>query len=209
MTNNKHQREAKNLQYQILINGQAGLGKSSQDPETTESTNQEGTQRWLGQRRFKYFTCTICKNERSLLRFQKNLRYAELEDSTAGFSAKSFLYDDDDFGSTFGGQLTNELKMVVTELEKVCLLQEKFKTEVDGLTEARHENIVMLMGSCAKGNCRLLVYECVCNSSLDTYISNTESKLTKCHFIVCVLVMCMWLYLCIYTTTYTSQAHIQ
>lgn len=150
------------------------LGESSQDPETTESTNQEGTQRWLGQRRFKYFTCTICKNERSLLRLQKNLRYAELEDSTAGFSAKSFLYDDDDFGSTFGGQLTNELKMVVTELEKVCLLQEKFKTEVDGLTEARHENIVMLMGSCAKGNCRLLVYECVCNSSLDTYISNTE-----------------------------------
>ncbi|XP_056169402.1 probable serine/threonine-protein kinase PBL7 [Syzygium oleosum] len=151
------------------------LDESSQDPETTESTNQEGTQRWPGQRRFKYVTCTICKNERPLLGFQKNFTYAELEDSTAGFSAKSSLYDDDDdFGSTFSGQLTNELKMVVMELKKVCLLQEEFKSEVDVLTEARHENIVMLMGSCSEGNSRLLVYEYVCNGSLDPYISNAE-----------------------------------
>lgn len=182
--------------------GQAGLDESSQDPETTESTNQEGTQRWPGQRRFKYFTCTICKNERPLLGFQKNFTYAELEDSTAGFSAKSSLYGDDDFGSTFSGQLTNELKMVVMKLKKVCLLQEEFKSEVDVLTEARHENIVMLMGSCSEGNSRLLVYEYICNGSLDPFISNAESKLTKCHFVVSVCLQCVrgCTYACIWHT---------
>ncbi|GLT76404.1 hypothetical protein SLA2020_480650 [Shorea laevis] len=52
----------------------------------------------------------------------------------------------------------------------------EFKSEVQVISKARHENLVMLLGSCSSGNHRLLVYEDVCNGSLDQHLSRKKRK---------------------------------
>lgn len=49
------------------------------------------------------------------------------------------------------------------------------------LSNARHENLVMLLGSCSEGNHWLLVYQYVCNGSLDQHVS---SKINNILFIM-------------------------
>ena len=53
--------------------------------------------------------------------------------------------------------------------------EKEFKSEVNVLSKARHENVVVLLGSCSEKNNRLLVYEYVCNGSLDQHISGKQT----------------------------------
>ena len=46
----------------------------------------------------------------------------------------------------------------------------EFKSEVNALNKAIHENIVMLRQSSLEANNRLLVYEFVCSGSLDQHL---------------------------------------
>ncbi|PPD69790.1 hypothetical protein GOBAR_DD33330 [Gossypium barbadense] len=55
----------------------------------------------------------------------------------------------------------------------------KFKSEIDELIRVRHKNVVMLLGDCPKGTHRLLVYEYVCNDSLDQHLSSNDNHMKK------------------------------
>ncbi|WCJ25737.1 Protein kinase superfamily protein [Euphorbia peplus] len=90
---------------------------------------------------------------------------------TGGFSQKNFL-SECGFGSVFRGDL-GELKIAVKQHKSASFQGEKeFKAEVNVLSTARLENLVMLSGSCSEGTNRLLVYEFVFNGSLDQHLSN-------------------------------------
>lgn len=43
----------------------------------------------------------------------------------------------------------------------------EFLTEIDVITNVRHQNLVELLGCCVQANNRILVYEFLANSSLD------------------------------------------
>ena len=47
---------------------------------------------------------------------------------------------------------------------------EQFKTEITVITKVQHRNLVKLLGYCIHGEDRLLVYELLPNSSLDSFI---------------------------------------
>lgn len=115
--------------------------------------------------------CSMCYNKRPKLDWtKKEFTYAELYAATQGFSAKNFL-SEGGFGSVYKGEILG-YKIAVKQCIHASHKQEKeFKSEVDALSTARHENIVMLLGSCSEGNHRLLVYEYVCNGSLDQHLS--------------------------------------
>ncbi|XVF24558.1 hypothetical protein REPUB_Repub13aG0138500 [Reevesia pubescens] len=70
----------------------------------------------------------------------------------------------------------NGMKIAVKQHKYNASLQgeKEFKSEVQVLRKARHENLVMLVGSCSEGNHRLLVYEFVCNGSLDLHLSSKD-----------------------------------
>ncbi|KAI4332884.1 hypothetical protein L6164_017758 [Bauhinia variegata] len=114
--------------------------------------------------------CLVCHNRRPKIGWKKKFTYAELYAATRGFSQRNFL-SEGGFGSVYKGELQG---MKIAVKQHTCggpPREEEFKSEIDALSKARHENVVMLLGSCSAGNTRLLVYEYVCNGSLDQHLS--------------------------------------
>lgn len=118
--------------------------------------------------------CSKCENRRPKIGWTKEFTYAELQTATRGFSNTNFL-SEGGFGSVYRGQLKNGLKIAVKQHKNGSSQGEKeFKAEVHFLSKARHKNLVMLLGSCSEGSHRLLVYEYVCNGSLDQQLSSKK-----------------------------------
>ncbi|WVZ00484.1 hypothetical protein V8G54_026553, partial [Vigna mungo] len=114
--------------------------------------------------------CSVCNNRRPKVGLQIDFTYAELFAATKGFSPNNFL-SEGGFGSVYKG-LLNGMKIAVKQHKNAGFQGEKeFKSEVNLLSKARHENVVVLLGSCSEGTNRLLVYEYVCNGSLDQHLS--------------------------------------
>lgn len=119
----------------------------------------------------KFSVCSICKSKRPNNGWRKDFTYNELQAATEGFSIKNSL-SEDVYGPAFIGKLKCDLKVVVKLLQLTSSQEEKiFKSEVKSLTKARHENVVMLLGSCIEETKLLIVYENACNGSLDQYLS--------------------------------------
>lgn len=122
---------------------------------------------------FKNSVCSVCDNRRPKFELLKEFTYAELHEATHGFSPKNYL-SEGGFGSVYCGKLQG-LKVAVKQHKCSSPQGEKeFKSEVNALSKAIHENVVMLLGSCSDGNNRLLVYEFVCNGSLDQHLSRKK-----------------------------------
>ncbi|KAL8154860.1 inactive protein kinase SELMODRAFT_444075-like [Apium graveolens] len=120
---------------------------------------------------FQNSLCSICKNRRPKAGWKRDFSYTELQEATDGFSDKNFL-SEGGFGCVYKGKLKNGLQLAVKQHKDASLQGEKeFKSEVYVLSKARHQNLVMLLGSCSEGSHRLLVYEYVCNGSLDQHLS--------------------------------------
>ncbi|XP_028802653.1 inactive protein kinase SELMODRAFT_444075-like [Neltuma alba] len=114
--------------------------------------------------------CSVCKNKRPKVGWMKDFSYTELWKATQGFSQKNFL-SEGGFGSVYKAELTG-ITIAVKKLKNASLQGEKeFKSEVKLLGKARHENVVTLLGSCSEGMHKLVVYEYVCNGSLDQHLS--------------------------------------
>ncbi|XXG50736.1 hypothetical protein AAC387_Pa02g4679 [Persea americana] len=128
---------------------------------------------WQPEERFENSVCPApdCLNERPKIGWKRDFTYEELEVATEKFSDKNYI-SEGGFGSVYKGKLKNGLMIAVKQHKDASFQGEKeFKAEVHVLSKARHRNVVMLLGSCSQENHRLLVYEFVCNGSLDKHIS--------------------------------------
>ncbi|KAG8636143.1 hypothetical protein MANES_16G103400v8 [Manihot esculenta] len=96
--------------------------------------------------------------------------FAELELATDGFSQENFLAEGG-FGSVHRGVLPDGLVVAVKQ-HKLASTQGdlEFCSEVEVLSCAQHRNVVMLIGFCVEDGRRLLVYEYICNGSLDSHL---------------------------------------
>ncbi|KAL6137535.1 hypothetical protein ACLB2K_062827 [Fragaria x ananassa] len=115
--------------------------------------------------------CSICKHKAPV--FGKPPRwfsYAELELATGGFSQANFLAEGG-FGSVHRGVLPDGQAVAVKQ-HKLASSQgdQEFCSEVEVLSCAQHRNVVMLIGFCIEDKRRLLVYEYICNGSLDSHL---------------------------------------
>lgn len=115
--------------------------------------------------------CSICQHKAPV--FGKPPRwfsYAELERATDGFSQANFLAEGG-FGSVHRGILP-DCQTVAVKQHKLASSQGdlEFCSEVEVLSCAQHRNVVMLIGYCIEDKRRLLVYEYVCNGSLDSHL---------------------------------------
>ncbi|XP_019155921.1 PREDICTED: proline-rich receptor-like protein kinase PERK3 [Ipomoea nil] len=125
---------------------------------------------------FSNSVCSLCQNKRPAAKpggGKKDFTYAELEEATGGFLGENYL-SEGGFGCVYKGKLKNGVKIAVKQHKNMMSLQgeREFKSEVDVLSRATHENLVMLLGSCSEGTHRLLVYEYVCNGSLNEHLSS-------------------------------------
>ncbi|PNT70618.1 hypothetical protein BRADI_2g14530v3 [Brachypodium distachyon] len=115
--------------------------------------------------------CSICQHKTPV--FGKPPRwfsYAELDHATGGFSKANFLAEGG-FGSVHRGVLPDGQAIAVKQ-HKLASSQGdvEFCSEVEVLSCAQHRNVVMLIGFCVEDKRRLLVYEYICNRSLDTHL---------------------------------------
>ncbi|KZV27160.1 inactive protein kinase [Dorcoceras hygrometricum] len=115
--------------------------------------------------------CSICQHKAPV--FGKPPRwftYAELELATGGFSQANFLAEGG-FGSVHRGILPDGQAIAVKQ-HKFASSQgdQEFCSEVEVLSCAQQRNVVMLIGFCIEDSRRLLVYEYICNGSLDSHL---------------------------------------
>lgn len=145
-------------------------------PESNKKIGQTEAPQVKKKEEFANPVCSVCKNTRPEVRSQRDYSYSELYTATQGFSQKNFL-SEGGFGSVYKGQIDG--MTIAVKQHKCASLQgeREFKSEVNLLSKARHENVVMLLGSCSEGNNRLLVYEYVCNGSLDRHLSRKSCTL--------------------------------
>ncbi|CAK9174504.1 unnamed protein product [Ilex paraguariensis] len=121
--------------------------------------------------------CSICKHKAPV--FGKPTRwftYAELELATGGFAQANFLAEGG-YGSVHRGVLPDGLAVAVKQ-HKLASSQgdHEFCSEVEVLSCAQHRNVVLLIGFCTEDGRRLLVYEYVCNGSLDSHLYGGSSR---------------------------------
>lgn len=115
--------------------------------------------------------CSFCQHKAPV--FGKPPRwfsYAELELATDGFSQVNFLAEGG-YGSVHRGVLPDGQAVAVKQ-HKLASSQgdNEFCSEVEVLSCAQHRNVVMLIGFCIENKRRLLVYEYICNGSLDSHL---------------------------------------
>ncbi|KAJ7951647.1 Kinase family protein [Quillaja saponaria] len=121
--------------------------------------------------------CSICQHKAP--GFGKPPRwfsYAELELATGGFSKANFLAEGG-FGSVHRGVLPDGQAVAVKQ-HKLASSQGdlEFCSEVEVLSCAQHRNVVMLIGFCIEDKRRLLVYEYICNGSLDSHLYGRQQE---------------------------------
>ncbi|XP_020091642.1 G-type lectin S-receptor-like serine/threonine-protein kinase At2g19130 [Ananas comosus] len=100
--------------------------------------------------------------------------YSNLTSATKNFSRK---LGQGSFGSVFMGTLRDSTLVAVKKLQGLRQGEKQFRAEVITVGMIQHINIVRLLGFCAEGARRLLVYEFMTNGSLDSHLfSKTNSN---------------------------------
>ncbi|KAG6741389.1 hypothetical protein POTOM_054623 [Populus tomentosa] len=80
------------------------------------------------------------------------------------------------YGTVFKGKLTNEIAVAVKLLNNSIGKGEEFINEVGTMARIHHVNVVRLIGFCADGFRRALVYEYLPNGSLQKFITSADSR---------------------------------
>ncbi|KAI3512551.1 hypothetical protein L1887_19867 [Cichorium endivia] len=115
--------------------------------------------------------CSICLHKAPVVgKPPRWFKYSELELATGGFSQANFLAEGG-FGSVHRGVLPDGQAVAIKQ-HKLASSQgdQEFCSEVEVLNCAQHRNVVMLIGFCVEDGRRLLVYEYICNKSLDFHL---------------------------------------
>ncbi|XP_019167821.1 PREDICTED: G-type lectin S-receptor-like serine/threonine-protein kinase SD2-5 [Ipomoea nil] len=106
----------------------------------------------------------------------RRFRLSELKSATRDFQTR---LGRGGFGSVFKGVLENGTKIAVKRLDSKSQGLKEFLAEVNTIGKIHHFNLVKLIGYCREKSKRLLVYEHMCNGSLDKWIFSQEQKTTN------------------------------
>lgn len=116
--------------------------------------------------------CSGCNNRRPKIGLIRDFTYVSATDR---YSIENFV-SEGGFGSIYKRQLHNGLKIAVKQYKDASL-----QSEVHIPSKARNKNVVMLLGSCSEGSHRLLMYENVCNGSLDQHLPSMKFSYSEFH----------------------------
>ncbi|KAG5543495.1 hypothetical protein RHGRI_016280 [Rhododendron griersonianum] len=94
----------------------------------------------------------------------------ELEESTNGFCDENVI-GEGGYGIVYSGVLRDSTRVAVKNLlNNRGQAEKEFKVEVEAIGRVRHKNLVRLLGYCAEGAHRILVYEYVDNGNLEQWL---------------------------------------
>ncbi|XWS45255.1 hypothetical protein CRYUN_Cryun15aG0120700 [Craigia yunnanensis] len=94
----------------------------------------------------------------------------ELEVSTNGFTHEKVI-GEGGYGIVYHGVLEDNTQVAVKNLlNNRGQAEKEFKVEVEAIGRVRHKNLVRLLGYCAEGAHRMLVYDYVNNGNLEQWL---------------------------------------
>lgn len=113
-----------------------------------------------------------CDEELYKILAKQKLTYAVLQRVTDDFNPKLVkdggrVIGSGGFGDVFLGRFENGFQVAVKRLKNVDEVDKQFETELNSLVKYRHRNIVRLYGYSIDGPGKCLVYEYLCNGSLE------------------------------------------
>ena len=100
--------------------------------------------------------------------------YSEIWKMTKGFKDK---LGEGGYGSIYKGKLQSGRLVAIKMLDKSKANGQDFINEVATIGRIHHMNVVQLIGFCARGPKRALIYEFMPNGSLDKYIFSLEERI--------------------------------
>ncbi|XP_020225173.1 G-type lectin S-receptor-like serine/threonine-protein kinase LECRK1 [Cajanus cajan] len=105
----------------------------------------------------------------------RRFSYSELKRATSNFRQE---LGKGSFGAVYKGELHKGRRLIaVKRLEKLVEEGEReFQAEMRAIGKTHHKNLVRLLGFCAEGSKRLLVYEYMPNSSLENVIFGAHNQ---------------------------------
>ncbi|KAF8018064.1 hypothetical protein BT93_H3080 [Corymbia citriodora subsp. variegata] len=103
--------------------------------------------------------------------------YENLKAMTGDFTIK---LGEGGFGSVFLGTLPSGIRIAVKRLDGFGQMKKSFLAEAETIGTIHHVNLVKLLGFCAEKSFRLLVYEYMCNGSLDKWIFHKYHEFDIC-----------------------------
>ncbi|KAG0605925.1 hypothetical protein M758_9G098700 [Ceratodon purpureus] len=103
-------------------------------------------------------------------------RYKELAVATNNFTNE---LGKGGFGSVYKGVLASGQAVAVKKLDESVQGEKQFRAEVATIGNIHHFNLVRLIGYCFERSERLLVYEFMCNGSLDKYLFTKPDRDAK------------------------------
>ncbi|GMI93631.1 hypothetical protein HRI_003032400 [Hibiscus trionum] len=117
----------------------------------------------------------IKRNHSNRNGIQSSLRYfnyKELEEATNGFEEE---LGRGSFGIVYKGIIKtgseDPTQVAVKKLDRVVQdMDKEFRTEVNVIAQTHHRNLVKLLGYCDEGQSRMLVYECLSNGTLASFL---------------------------------------
>ncbi|EEF52503.1 BRASSINOSTEROID INSENSITIVE 1-associated receptor kinase 1 precursor, putative [Ricinus communis] len=115
--------------------------------------------------------CSLCQHKAPVFgKPPRQFSYKDLEEATEEFSDMNFLAEGG-FGNVYRGVLRDGQVVAVKRLKSGgSQADADFCREVRVLSCAQHRNVVLLIGFCIDGKNRILVYEYICNGSLDFHL---------------------------------------
>ncbi|CAO2167263.1 unnamed protein product [Urochloa humidicola] len=120
---------------------------------------------------------------KSVLYIKESMKFpfSEIQAATSDFSNENLL-GEGGFGHVYKGQLKDG-QIIAAKVRKEASTQgyTEFFSEVQVLSFARHQNIVMLLGYCCKESYNILVYEYICNNSLEWHLFDKSASLLEWH----------------------------
>ncbi|KAJ9164290.1 hypothetical protein P3X46_023886 [Hevea brasiliensis] len=99
--------------------------------------------------------------------------YSDIKKMTRGFKDK---LGEGGFGSVYKGKLASGRTVAIKILGKSKANGQEFINEVATIGRIHHINVVRLIGFCAERSRRALIYEFMCNGSLEKYIFSGKKE---------------------------------
>ncbi|KAJ6730032.1 PROLINE-RICH RECEPTOR-LIKE PROTEIN KINASE PERK4 [Salix viminalis] len=119
--------------------------------------------------------CSLCQHKAPTFgKPPRQFSFEELDEATEGFSDVNFLAEGG-FSNVYRGVLRDGQVVAVKLLKNAgSQADADFCREVRVLSCAQHRNVVLLIGFCIDGKKRVLVYEYICNRSLDFHLHGNK-----------------------------------
>ncbi|XAR64086.1 Non-specific serine/threonine protein kinase [Bertholletia excelsa] len=119
--------------------------------------------------------CSLCQHKAPVFgKPPRRFDHEELKEATDGFSDVNLLTESS-FGTVHRGVLGDGQVVAVKKLKFSGTQGDvDFCREVQVLSCAQHRNVVLLIGFCVEGKNRALVYEYICNGSLELHLHGNK-----------------------------------